>query len=179
LVLLASGFAAELRLGDRVVLEGPMGAGKSTFARALLYALGIEQPPEGSPTFAIAHEYTCRLGEVVHLDLYRLKSEIEIEQAGVPSYFWERDALVFVEWLSLWPDFEKSVTRSEEGSKAAIWSVQLSYASEGRRSVEITRLDGQRLKPRPTPLSHPPKSVEGKKPKALRKDSRSARRGSK
>src|SRR4051812_16090482 len=83
---IAAELAAEIRPGDRVLLEGPMGAGKTTFSRALLAGLGVEQPPEGSPTFAIAHEYrTSRpggVGQVVHIDFYRLRSESEIEEAG-------------------------------------------------------------------------------------------------
>src|SRR4051812_3947202 len=76
---LASALAAELSPGDRVLLEGVMGAGKSTFARALIEALGVRQVPEGSPSFAIAHEYlTDAKLEVIHLDLYRIRSEAEI-----------------------------------------------------------------------------------------------------
>src|SRR5882672_2202647 len=96
--LLARGLATELVSGDRVLLEGPLGAGKTTFARALLEGLGVEQPPEGSPTFAIAHEYRARGREVVHIDFYRLKHESEIDEAGIPAYFWERDAIVICEW---------------------------------------------------------------------------------
>src|SRR5262245_58300605 len=77
---LARELAGELRNGDRVLLEGTLGAGKTTFARALLEALGVHQPPEGSPTFAIAHEYRARaVPEIVHIDFYRLKHESEIE----------------------------------------------------------------------------------------------------
>src|SRR5581483_10858229 len=70
---LAQELADELSPGDRVLLEGPMGAGKSTFARALIRALGVDQGAEGSPTFAIAHEYRSKKKgrdcAIVHLDL--------------------------------------------------------------------------------------------------------------
>lgn len=104
--------AKELRPGDRVLLEGPMGVGKTTFARALLSGLGLDQPAEGSPTFAIAHEYETPRGPVVHMDFYRLKTESEIDEAGIPSYFWERDLIAITEWLSSWPQFEKEVKKS-------------------------------------------------------------------
>src|SRR3954471_23594503 len=94
---LARALARELKAGDRVFLEGPLGAGKTTFARALLEGIGVTQPPEGSPTFAIAHEYRVSegvsRGPVIHIDLYRLKSEGELEAAGIAAYFWERDAI--------------------------------------------------------------------------------------
>lgn len=117
-----------------MILEGEMGAGKTTFARALLKGLGVNQPPEGSPSFAIAHEYQAPGSEVVHLDLYRLKSEAEVEAAGVHSYYWERDAIVVSEWLSMFPDLEKSVL---EDSRKRYWLVQLRLESESSREIEI------------------------------------------
>lgn len=113
-----------------------MGAGKTTFARALLGALGIEQPPEGSPSFAIAHEYWCRRGDVVHMDLYRIKSEGEIEEAGLETYFWERELIAITEWLASWPGFERAVRRS-----GVCWRVEIAFrpGEEVRRDVRIFR----------------------------------------
>jgi tRNA threonylcarbamoyladenosine biosynthesis protein TsaE len=137
-VAIAGALARELRPRDRVLLEGPLGAGKSTFARALLRALGVRQAPEGSPTFAIAHEYVARGGlEVVHLDLYRMRSEAELEHAGVHAYFWEREAVVLAEWVSLWPGLEEAL----EGAGGRAWRVQLGFVDgePDRRSLEIRR----------------------------------------
>jgi tRNA threonylcarbamoyl adenosine modification protein YjeE len=110
-----------------------MGVGKTTFTRSLLSALSVNQPPEGSPTFAIAHEYDSPLGGVVHIDFYRLKSELEIDEAGIPAYYWERQLVVISEWLSAWPKFESKVLKS-----GRIWKVQLDFA-EGtdQRSIRI------------------------------------------
>ena len=78
-----------LAQGSRVLLEGPMGAGKTTFARALLRALGVRQPPEGSPTFAIAHEYDSPRGGVVHYDSagmpYIDEDPVEIHSGPTPE----------------------------------------------------------------------------------------------
>jgi tRNA threonylcarbamoyladenosine biosynthesis protein TsaE len=102
-----------------------MGVGKTTFARALLAGLGLVQPPEGSPTFAIAHEYSTPQGEVAHVDFYRLNSELEIEEAGIPAYLWERNLIVITEWLSSWPGFEDQVYQSDR-----IFEVLLEHVRE-------------------------------------------------
>jgi tRNA threonylcarbamoyl adenosine modification protein YjeE len=130
-----------------VLLEGELGAGKTTFARALLFGLGVSQPPEGSPTFAIAHEY-ARTEErrVVHVDLYRLRSEAEIDEAGIPAYFWPESSglsseqelapIVICEWLSMWPGFEAAVIKHGRN-----WRVQLAFEEDpGHRHAVITRL---------------------------------------
>ncbi|MDR3607673.1 MAG: tRNA (adenosine(37)-N6)-threonylcarbamoyltransferase complex ATPase subunit type 1 TsaE [Oligoflexia bacterium] len=136
LIELAGQLGPELKPGDRVLLEGSLGAGKTTFARALLRALGVIQPPEGSPTFAIAHEYetASRVG-VVHVDLYRLKSEAEIDEAGIPDYFWDPSRIVICEWLSMWSDFERAVLKSGRN-----WRVSLEASEDvNSRDVLITR----------------------------------------
>lgn len=135
---LARELAVEIRPGDRVFLEGPLGAGKTTFARALLSGLGVHQPPEGSPTFAIAHEYDSPKGNVVHLDLYRLRTEEELEQAGVSAYFWEREAIVLVEWISLFTDFAESIRR-----EGRIWDVALEMdtANPVLRTIRMSHTD--------------------------------------
>jgi tRNA threonylcarbamoyl adenosine modification protein YjeE len=117
--------------GDRIALEGPMGVGKTTFARSLLQSLGVDQPPEGSPTFAIAHEYTSPQGGIVHIDFDRLRSEAEIDDAGIPSYYWERNLIVISEWLSSWPSFADQVFQS-----GRTWQVTLEFDSSSLESLD-------------------------------------------
>lgn len=133
---IASKLAGEIQLNDRICLEGPMGSGKSTFARMLLNSLGIQQSSEGSPTFPIAHEYECSKGGIVHLDFYRIKNETEIEFAGIPAYYWERSLIVISEWLSMWSEFEEKVYKFSSGR---IWRVSLSFSSHStsHRGIEI------------------------------------------
>ena len=134
---IAKDLAALVHSGDRVLLEGEMGVGKTTFARSLLQGLGVIQPPEGSPSFAIAHEYLSVKGPVVHVDFYRLKSDIEIEEAGIGAYFWERDAVIISEWISLFPEFEKAVMSN---SVHSIWLVGLELSGTDRRDVRIEQI---------------------------------------
>ncbi|MFZ1530050.1 MAG: tRNA (adenosine(37)-N6)-threonylcarbamoyltransferase complex ATPase subunit type 1 TsaE [Ferruginibacter sp.] len=85
--------------GQRKVFafHGQMGAGKTTFIRALCDAKGVEDAV-GSPTFSIINEYRTAAGEkIFHMDLYRLKDEEEAVNAGVEDCFNSR-ALCLVEW---------------------------------------------------------------------------------
>ncbi|NDD92821.1 tRNA (adenosine(37)-N6)-threonylcarbamoyltransferase complex ATPase subunit type 1 TsaE, partial [bacterium] len=92
---LAEDLARQVRPGDWILLEGPMGSGKSTFARALLNGFGFGLHPEGSPTFALAHQYEQKgLPTVIHMDLYRLESERERLLQNVSSLFIESSRLI-------------------------------------------------------------------------------------
>lgn len=80
-----------------VAIQGEMGAGKTTFVQALLRELGIEHP-DGSPTYAIVHEYVTKLGiNAYHLDCYRIENERDLAQLGLDELF-EENAYFFVEW---------------------------------------------------------------------------------
>jgi len=97
-----------------VILLGALGAGKSTFARAMLDAFGTRREAEGSPTFAIAHEYVSTDGiRIVHADGYRLKSEAELEATGLLETLWDPEAVVLFEWMDLFPETADALARSE------------------------------------------------------------------
>jgi tRNA threonylcarbamoyladenosine biosynthesis protein TsaE len=93
---LAGAIAALARPGDAILLEGPLGAGKSAFARAFLRALtgdpALEVP---SPSFTLLQTYDTRLGPAHHLDLWRLDGPGALAELG-----WDDAAgdLVLVEW---------------------------------------------------------------------------------
>lgn len=79
--------------------NGPMGAGKTTFIRALCTALGVEDDYATSPSFSIINEYrSASTAELIyHFDLYRLESIEEAFDIGVEDYF-DSGALCFLEW---------------------------------------------------------------------------------
>jgi tRNA threonylcarbamoyladenosine biosynthesis protein TsaE len=81
-----------------VVLRGDLGMGKTTLVRGMAEALGANANEVSSPTFTLVHEYKGRSTRLIHLDLYRLEAEREIEGIGLWEMAEASDALVMVEW---------------------------------------------------------------------------------
>jgi tRNA threonylcarbamoyladenosine biosynthesis protein TsaE len=124
---------AEVLLGLRphggvVVIDGDMGAGKTTTVRALAAALGVLDEVS-SPTFALVHEYASRIGTpVIHMDLYRIEGEAEAAEAGVGEYY-AGPGWCFVEWADraaglLPPDaLRLRITAGPEGDR--VWELRV------------------------------------------------------
>jgi tRNA threonylcarbamoyladenosine biosynthesis protein TsaE len=82
-----------------LLLEGPVGAGKTELVKKLTQALGL--PPTASPSFAIHHRYEKDDGSedgMDHVDLYRLDSEDDLESTGFWDLFGAERGLVVIEW---------------------------------------------------------------------------------
>ena len=109
------------QMGDDTVFAfyGKMGAGKTTFIKALCKQLGVEEEVN-SPTFAIINEYrsetTAEL--IYHFDFYRIKKLEEVYDLGYEDYFYS-GALCFIEWPELveelLPLYARKVTITENG----------------------------------------------------------------
>ncbi len=93
---LAERLAVAARGGGVIHLEGDLGAGKTTFARALLHALGVGERIK-SPTYSLLESYRAGALEAHHLDLYRIAHAAELEWLGLAD-LWSARALVLVEW---------------------------------------------------------------------------------
>ncbi len=92
----AKAFAAELKPGDVVCLEGDLGAGKTTFTQGVAAALGAKRPVT-SPTFCLVVEHPTERLLLVHMDLYRLHDADDVLTIGWEDYL-SRGAVLFVEW---------------------------------------------------------------------------------
>ncbi len=94
---LAIDVANLLRPGDLVTLSGDLGAGKTTFARALIrYLAGDETTEVPSPTFTLMQSYDLPRFQVAHLDLYRASGPAELTELGFDDL--REGAVVLLEW---------------------------------------------------------------------------------
>ena len=78
---------------------GKMGAGKTTFIKAICEELGVSDVIT-SPTFAIVNEYSASDGPIYHFDFYRIKKLEEVYDMGFEDYFYS-GSLCFIEWPEL------------------------------------------------------------------------------
>jgi len=115
-------------IGDRRVFAfyGKMGAGKTTFVKAICEELGVDDVIT-SPTFAIINEYTTSSNSIYHFDFYRIKKLEEVYDMGYEDYFYS-GALCFIEWPELieeiLPDdaVRVCIAEQEDGSRIVTFS---------------------------------------------------------
>jgi tRNA threonylcarbamoyladenosine biosynthesis protein TsaE len=119
-------FAAELKPGDVVCLEGDLGAGKTTFTQGLAAALGAKRAVT-SPTFCLVVEHPTEKFLLVHMDLYRLHDADDVLTIGWEDYL-RRNAVLAVEW-------SENVEDAFDGSEIRIRFEKLSD-TERRITVE-------------------------------------------
>lgn len=100
---LARAFGAHLRAPLVIYLRGDLGAGKTTFARALIQALGHEGRVK-SPTYGLLETYSAGGVKTLHLDLYRIDRPREVEQLAIRDLF-DEHSLLLVEWPEKGGDF--------------------------------------------------------------------------
>jgi tRNA threonylcarbamoyl adenosine modification protein YjeE len=122
---LGARIAAGLGAGDLVALEGELGAGKTTLARAILRALGVTEDVP-SPTFTLVQVYETQHLTVRHYDLYRLERPEEIGELGIEDAV--EDGAALVEW----PE------RAEGRLPGALLHVALRAADADSRTALIT-----------------------------------------
>ena len=122
-------FGKTLKRGDLVLLEGDLGARKTTFVRGVLRAFGW-QGVVRSPTYTILESYDRLSVSIYHFDLYRLTGLEELELLGYRDYF-RKDSIVLIEWPQRVPIL----------ADIATIKVNIDYAGIGRQ-VNVSLLSG-------------------------------------
>ncbi len=116
----------ELQGGEVITLTGELGAGKTCCVRGLAKGLGLSTDEVTSPTYTIIQEYDGQ-PPIVHVDLYRLESSVELDEIGLSSYFTTQH-VVIIEWADRVPETLLPTDRL---------SLQLTYGSRHSRHVTL------------------------------------------
>lgn len=144
---LAAALASLARPGWLVFLEGPLAAGKTSFARAFLRALGHEGKVK-SPTFTVVESYPLPAATVHHFDLYRINDPDELHYLGFDDFVHGK-AICLVEWPSRAgsslppPDVRLSLTPMADEQRylrLEIIEPAIAKALEGRLSISFNSL---------------------------------------
>jgi tRNA threonylcarbamoyladenosine biosynthesis protein TsaE len=122
---LAETVGRRCRGGEVIALDGPLGAGKTTFTKGLAAGLDIDPRDVTSPTFLLLHELRGRL-RLGHLDAYRVGDAEELAEIGARESFRE-DAVVVIEWAE----------RVRDLLPADRLAVTLDYAGEGEEDRRL------------------------------------------
>lgn len=121
---LGARLAKRLKGGERIILTGDLGAGKTTFTKGLAKGLGINETVL-SPTFVISKSYEGKNLTLNHLDMYRLEDEDETETLGIDDMLSDDKAVTVIEWNKI------------ESLKGRIIDVKIEYG-EGEDGRKIT-----------------------------------------
>lgn len=130
---LAEKFAKTLDGGEVVLLEGDLGAGKTTFTKGLAKALGVKEEVT-SPTFTILNVYEDGRVKLNHLDMYRVESADELAELGIEECF-DEDAVTVIEW-NKFEHFDGKVIK-----------IDVKTLAETEREYDITLLQDENGKP--------------------------------
>ncbi len=120
---IALSFIIEINPGDIIVLNGPLGSGKTFFVKKIAEYFKISNT--SSPTFAIVNEY---LGDkkLFHFDFYRINSINELHDIGFEDYLSDSEAITFIEWGELFPEilpqsrYEIQIDLNEDDSRKIV-----------------------------------------------------------
>ena len=138
----AAAMACAMREPCAIMLEGALGAGKTTWARAFLRALG-HRGVVPSPTYTLVEPYETGGFQIYHVDLYRLQETQELDELGLRELL-DGGVVLLVEWPERWPGMEAQADvrlRFAHGDAAHMRRVQAAPLS-GRGRELLARCRG-------------------------------------
>ena len=122
--ILAGKIADKCIGGEVILLNGDLGAGKTTFTKGLAEALGITAVIK-SPTFTLMKKYTQGRLPLYHFDLYRVESEEEVYELGFDDYLENNDGICVIEWNKF------------SGLNKNVININIAYNGETGRTFEV------------------------------------------
>lgn len=130
----AKDFSKILSAKTVVLLDGPLGAGKTQLVQSVLK--NLVSSPITSPTFSLIHEYQgAKVANIYHIDLYRLEGSENLESTGFWDLFAQENTIIFIEWAEL-------LDRSELPLDWRQIHIQIDLSAEAdKRSYEITGIE--------------------------------------
>ncbi len=140
-----------LRGGDVILLDGALGAGKTTLTRSIVEGMGLGTDAVASPTFVLMHEYDRAAGasttgpSLIHIDAYRLAGADELDTLG-----WDRaqarvrsgDAAAIIEWAERLGDAGRTLT-----DETHLARLTLEHAGEHAREIQMSLPDSWKSRP--------------------------------
>ncbi len=123
---IARKIAKSFNVGDLIILDGNMGAGKTHFVQGVLQAYEYSKKVI-SPTFNIANFYETKTVTVLHIDLYRIEDIEEFDDLGIIEYF--DSSIVFMEW-------GKKI--ADNFDEYLLISIEIDEENENQRKINFT-----------------------------------------
>ena len=126
-IKLGKKFAQRLNPQSIVLLQGPIGAGKTSFVKGIAEGLSISEDIT-SPTFALSHHYNSGKIPLIHLDLYRLENSLMAKDLFIAEEeeATQNEAILVIEWPQL---IEPIIDN--------FWKIEISYAKNSGRNYKI------------------------------------------